>query len=213
LKLSLKVLADVGLLGFPNAGKSTLINSITNAKSKVSDYAFTTLTPKLGVVNRYDKTFVITDLPGLIEGASDGKGMGIKFLKHLSRVRIIIHLIDSSLDDFEIKYKQLRNELDKFSDFLSGKKEIIVFSKSDLIKENKKNDIINTFPNKELYFISSINKEGINKLLDKVFLELDKIYKLEKESYEDLMKNDDDYVEINLTDESDPLIIEKQDNI
>ena len=156
ITLSLKVLADVGLLGFPNAGKSTLVKTITNAKPKIDNYEFTTIVPQLGVVKNGNKSFVITDLPGVIEGASQGKGMGIQFLKHLSRVRLIVHIISSENKNFKEKYKILRNELSNYSNNLFSKKEIIVFSKSELINEEQKLLIKEEFKDKEIFFILRI---------------------------------------------------------
>lgn len=132
LKLVLKLIADVGIVGLPNAGKSTLISSISNAKPKVADYPFTTLEPVLGVVFMKDRSFTLCDVPGLIEGASSGKGLGHKFLKHLERTKILVHLIDKSSEDPAKDYKTIREELKKFSPTLAEKKEIIVLSKADL---------------------------------------------------------------------------------
>ncbi|MCH9743592.1 MAG: GTPase ObgE [Gammaproteobacteria bacterium] len=136
LKLELKVLADVGLLGFPNAGKSTFINQVSNAKPKIADYPFTTLHPNLGVV-RVDElqSFVIADIPGLIEGASEGVGLGIQFLKHLSRTEVLLHLVDIYSDDLVSSIQAIEKELEKFSTELMDKPRWLVFNKVDLLTE------------------------------------------------------------------------------
>lgn len=135
VKLELKLVADVGLVGLPNAGKSTLIQSITNVKPKIADYPFTTIIPNLGVMEWRGRSFVIEDVPGLIEGASEGKGLGFQFLKHIDRCRIIIHLLDASQGEEEIvkNYQTIRAELEKWSPEMATKEELIVLSKADII--------------------------------------------------------------------------------
>ena len=138
--LELNLLADVGLLGYPNAGKSTLIRAVSSAKPKVADYPFTTLNPNLGVVRlNFDESFVIADVPGVIEGASEGTGLGISFLKHLSRTRLLLHLVDIgqniSAKESAIEIRKLELELDKFSNELSKKERWMVFNKIDLISD------------------------------------------------------------------------------
>lgn len=127
--VELKIIADVGLVGFPNAGKSSLLNILTNAKSKVGNYNFTTLDPHLGVYHG----FIVADIPGLIEGASEGKGLGSKFLKHISRTRMIVHLVSAESADVAGDYAAIRKELSTYDDGLSIKKEIVVLSKSDMV--------------------------------------------------------------------------------
>jgi len=158
LYLVLKLIADVGLIGLPNAGKSTLISVVSNAKPKIASYPFTTLEPILGVVSYDGKSFVVADIPGLIEKASEGKGLGHKFLRHTERTKVLVHLIDSTSDNLEKDYKIIRNELEKFSPELSRKKEVIVLSKIDLIDK---------FPKKFKYdfAISSATGKGINQLV------------------------------------------------
>ena len=150
MKLSLKVLADVGLLGYPNAGKSTLLSVISAARPKVADYPFTTLTPQLGVVQvEVGKSFVMADIPGLIEGAAEGAGLGIQFLKHLERVRVICHLVEplpewmaedaslsaeEKLEKLKDKYQSLRAELKNYSEELAAVPEVVVLSKKDLLE-------------------------------------------------------------------------------
>lgn len=140
LTLNLKLIADFGLIGLPNSGKSSLLNELTNTRAKVANYAFTTLSPNLGVINflpaQADK--VIADIPGLIEGASSGKGLGIKFLKHIEKVKILIHCIDSTSNNYQRDYKTVMEELVRYSTEMSKKKEIILLTKSDLVNKRKK---------------------------------------------------------------------------
>jgi len=138
LELELKVLADVGLVGFPNAGKSTLISKISNAKPKVADYPFTTLEPNLGIVRFHEfKSFVVADIPGLIEGASSGKGLGLKFLKHIERTKILVYMIDVNTEDIDEEYKVLKGELKKYNADLVDKPSILLLTKCDIEEENK----------------------------------------------------------------------------
>ena len=173
VRLELKVLADVGLLGKPNAGKSTLISKISSAKPKIADYPFTTLSPNLGVVkiNSYS-SFVVADIPGLIPGASEGIGLGIDFLKHLSRVQILLHLIDVEEGDLKkIKkdYDDINKELEGFSDELNKKEQWVVISKIDKISENKikqiKKEAKKLFSRKNVFYISSISGLGLEKII------------------------------------------------
>lgn len=183
--LELKTIADVGLVGYPNVGKSTLLSCISNANPKIANYPFTTLYPNLGVVEVLGETYVVADIPGLIEGASQGQGLGHYFLKHVERVRLIIHLIDISEQDgrniFD-DYVVINNELEKYSKELKYTPQIIVFSKCDLIDEEEKNQKINAFKEKfnvkmPILEISSINFNGIDTLKKKVLEELSKIPK------------------------------------
>jgi GTP-binding protein len=143
IHLELKLLADIALIGLPNAGKSTLISAISAARPKIADYPFTTLEPHLGVVALGDKTLVVTDIPGLIEGASEGKGLGIKFLKHIERTSALVHLIDCSmfLEEYEAieSYAIIREELEKFNPELLNKKEIVCLTKIDAMTEDEIN--------------------------------------------------------------------------
>ncbi|MEK7472923.1 MAG: GTPase ObgE [Patescibacteria group bacterium] len=134
LTLNLKLIADYGLIGLPNTGKSSLLNELTNSNAKIGNYAFTTLSPNLGVVNGQ----VIADIPGLIEGASIGKGLGINFLKHIEKVKVLLHCIDATSSDFGKNYKVVRNELGKYNKELLKKKEIILLCKSDLVRRKIK---------------------------------------------------------------------------
>ena len=142
--LELKVLADVGLVGFPNAGKSTFISSVSNAKPKIADYPFTTLTPNLGIVTYEEyKSFVIADIPGLIEGASSGKGLGSKFLKHIERTKALIFMVDISSENIIDKYNTLLKELSNHSKKLIKKPRLLLITKSDLISKDDYTNIEN----------------------------------------------------------------------
>ncbi len=175
LDLELQLVADIGIIGLPSAGKSTLISVISAAKPKVAAYHFTTLIPNLGVVKMSDnRSFVACDIPGLIEGAADGKGLGDEFLRHITRSRILVHLVDISLKNPIQDYKTIRNELIKYSPELANKPEIVLFSKTDVLgddselldivtKDFEKETGINPLP------LSSFNRSGLDKLLEKVW--------------------------------------------
>lgn len=132
LRLEMKMIADVGLIGMPNAGKSTLISAVSNARPKVADYPFTTIEPVLGSVQYDDKSFIVCDVPGLIEGAAAGKGLGDKFLKHIERTKLLVHLIDPTAGDLKENYQSIRKELMQYSKKLAEKPEIIIINKTDL---------------------------------------------------------------------------------
>ena len=136
--LQLKTIADIGIIGLPNAGKSSLLASMTSANPKIANYKFTTINPNLGVASYDDKEVTLADIPGLIEGAHTGTGLGIKFLKHIERCKTLLHLIDITEDDLFISYNQVRKELSKYSKDLVKKKEIVVLNKTDLIDEEEK---------------------------------------------------------------------------
>lgn len=201
LTLSLKVLADVGLLGFPNAGKSTLVSVISNAKPKVANYEFTTLKPQLGVVKHNEHKFVVTDLPGLIEGAADNVGLGIQFLKHLSRTKLILHMIDSTADDLTDRYNKLRTELKNYNEAMTELPEILVFTKTDLIDEEIKGWIKDEFKGKEIFFISSMTRDGLNEVLGKIGTDLEEIRANEVKVVEELEK-EDEFVVIKFEDQA-----------
>jgi GTP-binding protein len=131
--LRLKLIADAGLVGLPNAGKSTFLNAVSNAKAKVGDYPFTTLHPKLGVVRHKNVDFVLADIPGLIEGAAEGAGIGDRFLGHVERTRVLLHLVDANLEDVAAAYRTVRGELDAYGEGLEDKPEVIALNKCDLI--------------------------------------------------------------------------------
>jgi GTP-binding protein len=166
--LELKVLADVGLVGFPNAGKSTLLSVITAAKPKIANYAFTTLVPNLGMVEYRDgKSFCIADLPGIIEGAAEGKGLGHRFLRHIERNSVLLFLIPADCDDHKKEYDILVNELEQYNPELLHKQFIIAISKSDMLDDELKQAIEKELPeNVPHVFISSITNKGLTELKD-----------------------------------------------
>lgn len=171
--LELKLIADIGLVGFPNAGKSTLISVVSAARPKIADYPFTTLEPNLGIVKYKDyKTFVIADIPGIIEGAHAGKGLGHKFLKHIERTKILLILIESTVEDPQKEFDVLMKELSEFSEVLREKTKVIAFTKSDLLGEDDKKKLssikIKGYDNK-IFVISAVAQEGITNLLDNLW--------------------------------------------
>jgi GTP-binding protein len=163
----LKILADVGLVGFPNAGKSTLLSVVTAAKPKIADYAFTTLTPNLGIVSyRDDKSFVMADIPGIIEGAHEGKGLGIRFLRHIERNSILLFVIPADSKNITAEYDILINELRMYNPELLDKKRVLAISKSDLLDEELMNEIRKDVPDLPWVFISSLTGLGLTTLKD-----------------------------------------------
>ena len=163
----LKLLADIGLVGLPNAGKSSLLRSISAAKPKVADYPFTTLEPKLGVIRIGDDEAVVADIPGLISGANSGSGLGIQFLKHIERCKSIIHMVDISAQDPIMDYKTIIKELDGFDKSINKKEKIIILNKSDLLADDEIQNIISKFRDLitcPLYVISTITQSGIEEL-------------------------------------------------
>ncbi len=174
--LELKVLADVGLVGFPNAGKSTLLSVITAAKPKIADYAFTTLTPQLGMVEYRDsKSFCIADLPGIIEGAAEGKGLGHRFLRHIERNSCLLFLIPADSDNHKKEFEILYNELKEYNPELLQKDFIIAISKSDMLDQELKEAISAEMPeNIPHLFISSLTNQGLTELKDLLWKTLNK---------------------------------------
>ncbi|MEE9430836.1 MAG: GTPase ObgE [Melioribacteraceae bacterium] len=173
LVLELKLIADVGLVGFPNAGKSTLISTISSAKPKIADYPFTTLKPNLGIVRYKDfKSFTVADIPGIIEGASLGKGLGHEFLKHIERTELLLILIDVTTENFKKDYNVLLKELSNYSPILSKKKKIVSFSKIDLIPKDELQKLqkeIKSEIKEEVLFFSAIANINLNLLLNKLW--------------------------------------------
>ena len=166
--LELKIIADIGLVGFPNSGKSSFLSLTTRAKPKVAAYPFTTLNPNLGVLNIDDKEVIIADIPGLIQGAHKGIGLGDKFLKHIERCKSILHLIDINEDNLFARYKIIRDELEKYSPELMNKNEIVAFNKIDLLDQNEISEKLNNFKEyfkKDFFKISILKKNNINELL------------------------------------------------
>ncbi len=174
--LQLKLLADVGLVGFPNAGKSTLLSVITSAKPKIANYPFTTLEPNLGIVKyRDNRSFIMADIPGIIEGASEGKGLGLRFLRHIERNSLLLFMIPADTEDIKKEYEVLNNELEKYNPDLAEKSRVIAITKSDLLDEELKEalsgNLPKTIPN---IFISSVAHQGLDKLKDLLWDELNR---------------------------------------
>jgi GTP-binding protein len=191
--VELKLIADVGLVGFPNAGKSTLISKISAAKPKIADYAFTTLTPNLGIVKYKEyETFVVADIPGIIEGASEGKGLGLQFLRHIERTSILAFLLDSTKVDFEDSdlledYKTLKKELKNYGADLMDKPRLICFTKEDAISDETKKRIAKLKIKETILLISSVTGENLDKLKNTIWKKLKELKKdEEKISQEDI---------------------------
>ncbi len=166
--LELKLLADVGLVGFPNAGKSTLLATVTSAKPKIANYAFTTLEPNLGIVKYYDdQSFVIADIPGIIEGAHEGKGIGDRFLRHIERNSVLLFMVSVEEDDIAGTYRTLLNELEMYNPELLAKQRLLAVTKCDMVDEGIEKEIEASLPaGVEHVFISSVSGEGIKELTD-----------------------------------------------
>jgi len=169
--LQLKTIADIGIIGLPNAGKSSLLASLTSANPKIANYKFTTLNPNLGVAMYDDKEITLADIPGLIEGAHSGTGLGIKFLKHIERCKTLLHLIDITEKDLINSYKQVRGELKKYSKELLDKEELVVFNKIDLIDKDQINKKLSVFKqkiNKNVTIISTLDKKTVSDIKSKL---------------------------------------------
>ena len=207
--LELKLLADVGLLGFPNVGKSTFLSTVTDARPKIANYEFTTLEPNLGVVKSQNgESFVIADIPGIIEGASEGVGLGLKFLRHIERTRLLLHLIDvsgeSGRDPVE-DFNTINNELKQYSEKLANRKQIIVASRADIIQDEelyKKLENLSKEKKMEIFKISSVTGEGVKELLDYVS-------KILKDLPKEELFEEEDRVIYTLQDDKDEFEIEK----
>ena len=203
LELELKLIADVGLLGLPNAGKSSLISVVSAAKQKIADYPFTPLIPNLGVVrNPEGDGFVMADIPGLIEGASAGLGLGHEFLRHVQRCKLLLHVIDMANESNIENYKKINSELEKFDSQLSQRKQIVVLNKSDIVDEEQIESIKEKFLqlNNEVFVISTVTHKGVKELLDRIYIALEEIedIRIELDIEEDLesYNNDDSNYEI-----------------
>ena len=169
--LQLKTIADIGIIGLPNAGKSSLLAAITNANPKIANYRFTTLNPNLGVASYDDKEITIADIPGLVEGAHEGVGLGIQFLKHIERCKSLLHLIDITNLDLNDSYKQVKNELKNYSLKFLEKKELVVLNKIDLVDESTVKEVINHFSkdkNCEIMTMTTLEKDSISKIKAKL---------------------------------------------
>jgi GTP-binding protein len=173
--LQLKLIADIGLVGFPNAGKSTLLAAVTSARPKIANYAFTTLNPQLGVMYAHNREFVMVDLPGLIEGAHTGVGLGDKFLGHAERTKMILHIIDGTEEDWGSRYKAIRHEMDSYGGGLISKPEMVVINKIDAISDDELNERMAAFKKSfgrkkkpEILTISAAGRQGIDTLISQV---------------------------------------------
>ncbi len=169
--LQLKVIADIGIIGMPNSGKSSLLSVLTSAKPKIANYPFTTINPNLGVSNYNNKEFTLADIPGLIEGAHEGTGLGDKFLRHIERCKSVLHLIDITNDNLLGSYSSVRKELSRYNSKLLKKKEIIVFNKIDMINESQIEEKLKIFKKKikkEIFIISALKNKGLKNLKKKL---------------------------------------------
>ena len=166
--LELKMLADVGLVGFPNAGKSTLLSAVSAAEPKIADYPFTTMEPQLGIVSyRDNRSFVMADIPGIIEGASEGKGLGLRFLRHIERNAVLLFMVPADADDIAAEYAVLLKELEQFNPQLMDKQRVLAISKSDLLDDELREEIAKTLPDGvPSVFISAVSGYGITELKD-----------------------------------------------
>jgi len=202
LVLELKLIADVGLLGMPNAGKSTLISRISSAKPKIADYPFTTLAPNLGVVRKKSGDgYVVADIPGLIEGASEGVGLGHDFLRHVERCRFLVHLIDSTAEEPFDNYKKINKELELHSKQLAERYQIITLNKIDAISEERKQELLSQFKtvSNDIFMISAVTGENLEQFVDFMSQKVDEIPKVEteivvKEDLDAYNNDDSDYI-------------------
>ncbi len=172
--LELKLLGDVGLVGFPNAGKSTLLSSLSSAKPKIADYPFTTMEPQLGIVEYRDgRSFVMADIPGIIEGAAEGKGLGLRFLRHIERNAVLLFLVPADADDIAREYEILLKELREFNPDLEIKNRVLAISKSDMLDDELREEIEKTLPQGVPHlFISAVTGQGLTELKDILWREI-----------------------------------------
>lgn len=190
--LQLKLLADVGLVGFPNAGKSTLLSVVSAAKPKIANYPFTTLEPNLGIVSyRDNRSFVMADIPGIIEGASEGKGLGLRFLRHIERNSLLLFMVPADAPDIKKEYEILHNELIKYNPELLDKRRVLAITKSDMLDEELMEALAEDLPDVPHVFISSITGQGITQLKDLLWNELNKetFHEVERIVHKDLDLN------------------------
>ncbi|MFW6369463.1 MAG: GTPase ObgE [Myxococcota bacterium] len=189
LRLELKLLADVGLVGLPNAGKSTFISRVSRARPKIADYPFTTLVPQLGMVDRHERTFVIAALPGPVEGAAEGRGLGHRFLRHVERCRVLLHLVDGSPPEAERDpvgdYRKIRGELESYSPELAAKREIVVVTKADLPDAHAAADLLGEILDAPPTLISAVSGAGVDELLDELASAIDEAEEAEGKEQEE----------------------------
>ena len=217
--LELKLLADVGLVGFPNAGKSTLLSVVSAAKPKIDNYPFTTLVPNLGIVDYHDhRSFVMADIPGIIEGASEGKGLGTRFLRHIERNSLLLFVIPADSDDIKTEFNVLLNELIQYNPELADKQRLLAISKADLLDDELQEAISQDLPDIPYVFISAVTNSGLSKLKDMLWKELhnpDAIINKEEKAEKDslihrnldvktvVFEEDDDEIPLDDSDEDD----------
>jgi GTP-binding protein len=174
--LRLKLLADAGLVGMPNAGKSTFINAVTNAKAKVGEYPFTTTRPQLGVVRHHDREFVVADIPGLIAGAADGAGIGDRFLGHIERCQVLLHLVDANVPDAAAAYRTVRDELEIYGEGLTDKIEIVALNKVDMLDDELTEALVAELAEEsgaEVFAMSGASGQGLDAVLDRLIAAID----------------------------------------
>jgi GTPase len=172
VRMEMRLIADVGLVGYPNCGKSTLLARVTSARPKIANYPFTTIIPNLGVIERGKTRLILADVPGLIEGAAQGKGLGHEFLRHIKRTRLFIHMIDGLNDDWAKDYKEIRKELKDFDKTILDKKEIVVVNKVDALDKDEIKEKLKKLKKlkiKKIHMISAVTGEGVKELFDEVF--------------------------------------------
>lgn len=213
----LKLLADVGLVGFPNAGKSTLLSVVSAAKPKIANYPFTTLVPNLGIVDYHDhKSFVMADIPGIIEGASEGKGLGIRFLRHIERNSLLLFVIPADSDDIKTEFNILLNELTQYNPELADKKRLLAISKTDLLDDELKEAIAEDLPEIPYVFISAVTNQGLSSLKDMLWKELNRevadLPKEEKTEKHSLIHRDLDIKSVVFEDEEEVPPIDSDDD-
>ncbi len=209
VELELKLLADVGLIGLPNAGKSSLISSMTNAHPKVADYPFTTLVPVLGKVDMgFGKSYILVDIPGIIEGAHEGTGLGDEFLKHAQRTRVIAHIIDASREDPLRDYEIVREEMKLYDPSFEDRPEVIVLNKIDLISVEKLEEMMEKFKGKKVHAVSALTRVGLEELKKKLYEELQNAPEIEFKFEE---KNETH--EVKEGENSRPIFVEEKDGV
>ena len=215
--LELKLLADVGLVGFPNAGKSTLLSVVSAAKPKIANYPFTTLVPNLGIVSyRDNKSFVMADIPGIIEGASEGKGLGIRFLRHIERNSLLLFVIPADADDIKKEFNILLNEITQYNPELADKKRLLAITKTDLLDDELMHAIAEDLPSIPYVFISAVTSLGLTVLKDLLWKELNSedavLPALQKEEKDSLIHRNLDVKSIVFEDDDEEVTYEEEED-